>query len=371
MDERKKTIRDLEDKKRKTLETFNKLLESWGETLLSRLDREDSGRFAGELEQYRRFLKTIDVFRERTATLEAEALRLRELENELDERAKTAGEKAGELKELYSRLGESALQNDGYPDSGALLKGQTDALTARIAFLQEKLEELEEGKRTNIFSWIGGNARGALLRGRLSKTRSSLNLLYASAGEDFFTKMEREGEDEGNVLAAAIAALRQELAGLDESLASLRAERKRLRDSIGIEGNSRNFNPAKKMQELERHIAREQEQLLDLCARFGNHLYGLFADAREGGNAGEWLQPADITVLTRAREMQGEIAGHGTAIEKLEASLRIDEKQGAIDKMKRSILNHRRRIAASESAIAGLEKQIEESARHIEELMKI
>jgi hypothetical protein len=308
-------------------------------------------------------------FKERAGTLEAEASRLRELENELEEKKKTAGEKAGELKERYIRLGETALQNDGYPDYRAPQKEQANVLAARIAFLEEKLAELGEGKKTNIFSWIGGNAREALLRGRLAKTRSSLGLLYASAGEDFFAEAEREGE--GTVPAAGIAALRQELAVLDESLASLRAERGRLRDSIGVEGNSRNFSPAKKMKDLKRHIAREQEQLLDFCARFGNHLYDLFADAIEGGNAGEWLQPADKNVLAKAREMQGEIAGHGAAIAKLEASLRIDEKRNAIDKMKRSILNHRRRIAAGESAIAGLEKQIEESTRHIEELMKI
>jgi chromosome segregation ATPase len=371
MDERKKSIRELEEKKRKTLETLNSFLGSWGETLLSRLDREDSGRFAGELEQYRHALGTVAVFRDRAGTLEAEALRLRELENELDEKDKAAGEKAGELKKLYVRLGEIALQNDGLPDSGGPLKGEAEALKARIAFLEEKLRELEEGKKTNIFSWIGGNAQGALLRGRLSKTRSSLSLLYASAGEDFFAETEREGEGGENLLVSDIAALRQDIADLDESHASLRAERGRLRDSIGVEGNSRNFSPAKKMRELERHIAREQDQLLELCARFGNHLYDLFAGAIEDGNAGEWLQPADINVLARAREMRGEIAGHEAAIEKLEASLRIDEKREAIDKMKRSVLNHRRRIAASENTIAGLEKQIEESTRHIEELMKI
>jgi hypothetical protein len=371
MDERKKSIRELEEKKRKTLETLNRFLGSWGETLLSRLDGEDSGRFVGELEQYRHFLRTIAILRERAGTLEAETLRLRELKNELEGREKTTGEKAGALKELYVRLGEAALQNDDPPDSVAPLKEQADALTARIAFLEEKLEELAEGKKTNIFSWLGGNARGALLRGRLSKTRSSLGLLYASAGEDFFAETEREGEDGEHVLVSDIAALRQDLADLDEALASLRAERGRLRDSIGVEGNSRNFSSAKKMRELERHIVWEQEQLFDLCARFGNHLFDLFAGAIEGENAGEWLQPADINVLAKAREMRGEIAGHEAGIEKLEASLRIDEERNAIDKMERSILNHRRRIASSESSIAGLEKQIEESTRHIEELMKI
>ncbi|MDR1249801.1 MAG: hypothetical protein LBK63_10905 [Treponema sp.] len=367
MDERKKSIRELEEKKRKTLEALNSFLGSWGETLLSRLDQENSARFAGELGQYRQFLGTIAVYRERAGTLETDAVRLRELENELDGKDRVAGEKTGELKKLYIRLGEMILQSDEPPDSGLPLKGQADALTARIAFLEEKLRELEDGKKTNIFSWIGGNAQGALLRGRLSKTRSSLDRLYESAGENFFADPAGEGGE--NVLASDIAAARRELADLDGSLASLRTEREKLRDSIGVEGNSRNFSPAKKSRELEQLIAREQEQLFNLCARFGNLLYDLFADPMEGENA--WLQPEDKNVLAKARKMRGEIAAHEAGIEKLEASLRIDEKRDAVEKMERSILNHRRRIAASESAIAGLEKQIEEANRHIEALMKV
>ncbi|MDR3122508.1 MAG: hypothetical protein LBU16_01855 [Treponema sp.] len=371
MDQRKNSIRELEEKKRETLENLNKLLETWGETLLSRLDREDPDRFAGELGRYRHFRETIAVFKGRIQTLEHDTLRLRDLEKELAEKGAGAAEKTGALKELYIRLGEIALQHDAAFDSEASLKAQADALTARINAWQEKLGELEEGKTAGILSWIGGSAQGIVIRSRLTKNQAGLNRIYRSAGEQFFAVLERQdgGDIPAGDIPTQIRALRQELALLEESCAALRDEGGTLRESLGIGGNSRYFNPAKKIRDLEQRIAREQEQLLGHCAAFGNQLCCLHADSE--ADEGAWLQTEDKTVLEKAREMQGRIAGHEAAITELKASLQIDEERNAIDKMKKSMLSHRQRIAASESAIAGLEKQIEESNRHIGELMKI
>jgi SMC interacting uncharacterized protein involved in chromosome segregation len=369
MDERKRSIRELEEKKRETLETLVKLRESWGEAVLSRLDTENADRFAGELGQYRRFLETIAVFRGRIRTLEKDALRLREVEKDLEEKDNATAEKTGALKELYIGLGKTALQNDAAFEVDASLRAQADALAARIGARQEKLGELEEEKTAGIFSWIGGKAQGALIRSRLSKSQADLNRIYASAGEQFFAALERQGDVPAGDSPAQIRALRQELALLNESRASTLDERGALKDSLGIKGNSRNFSPAKKIRELEQRIEREQAQLLDHCAAFGNQLCGLYADSEASEDA--WLQGEDKTVLARARELQERIAGHETDIEKLKASLQIDEERDAIDKMKKSILSHRQRIAAGESAIAGLEKQIEKSNLHIEELMKL
>jgi hypothetical protein len=373
MDERKVSIRELEEKKRETREKLTRLLGSWGETLLSRLDTEDSDRFSGELGQYRHFLETIALYRGRIRTLDEDSLHLRNLEKELETADAAAAEKTGALHKLYARLGETVLRNDGAFAAEAPLKAQADDLAVRIGARQEQLGELEEGKSAGIFAWIGNNTRRALLRSRLSKDLTGLNRIYASLGEQFFASLERPGEDAGDLPAgdipAQIRALRQELALLEESRETLRDRQGTLKDSLGIEGNTRNFSAAKKIREAEQRIAREQEQLSDLCAAFGNQIYELFAD-RETGES-DWLQAEDKTILERSREMQNQIAGHEAAIEKLRASLRIDEKRNAIEKMKKSILSHRQRIAASENAIAGLEKQIEESNRHIEELMKL
>jgi hypothetical protein len=374
VEERKKTIRELEEKKRETRENLNKLRGSWGEAVLTRLDREDSDRFAGELGQYRHFLETIDGFRGRIRTLEADTPRLRGMEKALGENEKAGAEKTGALKELYIGLGKMALHNDDAFEFEGSLREQAEDLTARISAQQEKLGELEEGKGSGsgFFSWIGGNAQRALIRSRLSKNQALLNRLYAPAGEQFFAALERQGEDgEKGGVPARIRALLQELALLEESRSSLEGQRETLKKSLGIEGNSRNFNPAKAIKDQEHRIEREQEQLGELCAVFGERLYGLFAgiETGEGAENGAWLQREDTIALARIREMLDQIAGYEAETEKLRASLLIDEKRASIDKMKKSILSHRQRIANSESIIAVLEKQIEEANRNIEELM--
>jgi regulator of replication initiation timing len=373
VDERKNSIRDLEKKKRETLEDLNKLRETWGASLLSRLEAEDSDRFAGELGQRRHFLETIAAFKGRIQALEDGRLRLRDLEKELAEKDKTAAEKAGALKELYIGLGEIALQNDSAFAVEDPLKAQADSLAARIGAQQEKLAELEEGKNHSVFSWIGNNTKGALIRSRLSKSQADLSRIYGSTGEQFFAALEREGDLPAGDSPARIRALRQELSLLKKSSASLREERGMLRESLGMEGNFRNFRASKKIRETEQLIKREQEQLASLYGAFGQRLCVLFAGSETSEAAGEsaWLQGEDKNILARARQMEGQIAAYEAGIEKLRASIRIDEERNAIDKMKRSILSHRQRIAAGENAIAGLEKQIAEANRHIEELMKL
>jgi hypothetical protein len=362
----------LEKKKRETLKDLDKLRESWGAALLARLDAEDSDLFPGELGQRRHFLETIAAFQERIQALEDGSLRLQNLENDLAEKDKTAVETTKALKELYVGLGEIALGNDQALAVEESLKTQADALAARIGAQQERLAELEEGKNHGLFSWIGNNARGALIRSRLSKARSDLGRIHRSAGEQFYAALERENDISVGDIPEQIRALRQELSLLEESRLSLGEEEKSLRGSLGLEG-TRNFRAAKQIRETERLIEREQEQLANLCAAFGRRICASLADNNEGEGAGgnAWLQGEEKTILARAREMEGQLAAYDAEIEKLKASLRIDEERNAIDKMKKSILSHRQRIAASENAIAGLEKQIEAANRHIAELMKL
>jgi regulator of replication initiation timing len=362
----------LEKKKRETLEDLDKLRESWGAALLARLDAENQDLFPGELGQRRHFLETIAALRERIQALEDGSLRLQDLERDLAEKGKTAAEKTGALKELYIGLGKIALHNDQAPAAAESIRAQADTLAARIGAQQERLAELEEGKNHGIFSWIGNNTQGALIRSQLAKAQADLDRIYGSAGEQFFAALEQEGDAPVGDIPARIRALRQELSSLEESRASLQDEGKSLRESLGLEG-TRNFRVAKQIRETERLIAREQEQLANLCAAFGLRIYVRFADTKEDEDAGEsaWLQSEDKTILARAREMEGQITAYGADIEKLKASMRIDEERNAIDKMKKSILSHRQRIAVSENAIAGLEKQIEAANRNIAELMKL
>jgi hypothetical protein len=367
VDERKRTIRDLQEKKRETLENLKKLRRDWGETLLSRLEAEDSDRFADELGRRRHCLESVAAFRARIQALEDGSLRLRSLDEDLAEKKKTVAERTGTLKELYAGLGELALQNEQAPEVEDALKLQAEDLNARIGAGQERIGELEEGKIGGIFSRIGNAARGALIRSRISKDRAGLNRIYESAGEQVYAALEKQGESGAGDIPPRIKALREELSLLNEARGSLRDEMEALKDSLGIERESRNFSVAKKIRELEQSIAGEQGRLSDLYGAFGERLCGLFASGEEGEESA-WLQEEDKTALARARELEELMAGHEAAIAKLQASLRIDEEREAIGKMEGTILSHRRRIAASENAIAGLEKQIAEANRRIDEL---
>jgi hypothetical protein len=367
VDERKKSIQDLEEKKWEILEDLNKLRKNWGEILLSRLDGEDPDRFADELGRRRHFLEAIAAFRERIRALEDGSLRLRNLEKDLAENKKTAAERTGALKELYIGLGEPALQNDSALEVEASLKSQAEDLSSRIGVQQERIEEMAEGKSSGLFSRIGAAARGALIRSQLSKDRAGLNRIYESAGEQFYAALEKQGEGEAGDIPPRIKALRRDMALLEEARWSLRDEMETLKDSLGIEKNSRNFSVSKKVRELEQSIAIEEGQLSELYRAFGERLCGLFVRGEESEEA-QWLQGEDKNALAAVREMEERMAGHEAAIAKLRASLRIDEEREAIRKMEGTILNHRRRIAAGEDAIAGLEKQIAEANRRIEEL---
>jgi hypothetical protein len=375
MDERKRSIRELEEKKRETLEKLLQLQENWGKTVLSRLDAANSDRFAGELGRYRQLLAAIALIRGNIRTLEEDTLRLRDMELALEERNNGVAATTGALKELYAGLGKTALQSDGALAVDPSLRAQAEGLAARIGSRQERLGELAGGKSAGIFSWLSGAAQGTLIRAGLSKSQADLYRIYGAAGEQCFAALERQGAGEEALLGdapAQIRALRQELALREESRAAALDEWGALKESLGIGGNSRNFSPAKKIRDLEQRIEREQKQLANHCAAFGAYLCERYADsAREDPEESAWLEEDDRTALGKARELEEALAGHEAEREKLQASLQIDEERDAIDKMKTSILSHRRRIAADESAIKDLEKQIEKSNRRITELMKL
>jgi DNA repair exonuclease SbcCD ATPase subunit len=370
MDERKKTIRELEEKSRETQGTVRNLLEKLGEHLLVKLDKEETPTFSDELEEYRRILGEITASEERIRMIEADTLRLKDLEGEIGGKEKDSSVKTKELSALYVRLGEDILET-GFATA---YKEQVEALIQKIRSLEDRLRELDEGKHINIFTWIGNNTQGMVLRSLVTKSQAGLERVYIEAGEKYFTRRDRGTADNPDdpatgALLDQISGIHRKLAELGESLTGLRNERRKINDSLGAEGGSRTNGSTKKVKALERHIGHEREQLTGLYIRFG----GYFADIVENGSSeeGALLKAGNKTALEKIRILRGEIAEYEARIEKLRASLLIDEAREGIEKMERAITGHRQRIAASEDAITGLKKQIEESNRRIQELMKI
>jgi peptidoglycan hydrolase CwlO-like protein len=166
---------------------------------------------------------------------------------------------------------------------------------------------------------------------------------------------------------------RKAAAGLSAALTQLRTEQRRINDIYASDGG-----PVRKIQSLERHIAQSRQQLRDLYRRFGKQAEeaagpgeaaGEAAGAKGAADAAFPLEGDDELTLERIRKTRDIIRDYEVQTEKLKASLAIDEEQGKIARMERTIEDHRRRVKAAEEDIKGLSREIDEANARIRDLM--
>jgi hypothetical protein len=369
MDERKKTIKELEDKKRENQESVNLMLADLGETLLGRTGGEgaEENRQA-EAAEYRRLLKEIAAAEEIIRQIEANTARLKELEEDIQRKEQDNSGQNRELSAAYVRLGELILEDQAFASFTAPYQDQAGTLDAKVRSLEERLESFEDKNGTNVFAWIGKSAQTMVLRSFLSKTQDNLRRLCALAGENFFLtrlpdlevgSLEETVQGEPAVLVQKIGNQRRLSADLSAELVRLRGERRKIGDNFGLEGS-----PVKQIQGQERHIHQIREDLRTLSLDFGKAAAG----PRGQEDLAALLRPEDGTILERVAEIRGIIETIEGRIGKLRASLAIDEEKAEIGRLEKTILEYRERIAASERAITGLEGRISDSTRRIEEL---
>ncbi|MDR2020105.1 MAG: hypothetical protein LBQ14_04990 [Treponema sp.] len=392
MDERRKTIRELDGKKREDLQAIDLILEDLGKTLLLRIDGSADAREAltgtsgdpsslEDLAEYRRILKEIADSEEYIKSIEADALRLRELEEGIFRKEQHNAEDARELSQLYTRLGELLLEDPGFSDFTEPFRRQIEGLVPKIKSLENRLEELEDGNQNNVFTWIGKSAQGMVIRSFLGKNQGNLQRIYLAVGEKFSSAGSREAIANPGVLSVwgEIDGIRQRVLEQNASLNVLRNERRKIGDSFGAEGGA-----AKRTHSLERHIAHSREQLRSLYLRYGGRIaedaaaIGVIGEVVAGGAIGvlekgpaSLLTDEDRLALDKIKQLRNTIGEYDKSIEKLKASLAIDEERDEIAKMEKTIEAHRQRIAVSNEAIGELERHIEESNRRIQELMEV
>jgi hypothetical protein len=80
------------------------------------------------------------------------------------------------------------------------------------------------------------------------------------------------------------------------------------------------------------------------------------------------LREEDASVFEKTEKYTSQIAEKELAAEKINASFTIDNEMAEIEKMNKSILGQKKKIAEAEEAIAGLEKLIAGSQLKIEDL---
>jgi chromosome segregation ATPase len=356
MDDRKRTIREYEDKKREALDSIEVMLENLGASLLS-LSEQDVNSDYGRLN---RDINDSEVY---IAAIEEDIARLKAVEEDILRKDQEIAARSKDLSLLYTRLGESVLEEGDCIDAIKPYQGQAETLYSRIKSLEERLDQLEDRSDGNVFTWIGKNTQGVVLRSFLGKSRGNLQKIYAVAGEKYsqFVSAETETVSSTRSLLKEIDSLKKEAAVLSSGLASLKEERRRINDAFIPDGG-----PTKKIQVLERHIAHAREELQGVFLRYGREI--------EDADSPSSLPPMGETetqLLEDIRKNRQVIREYDREIEKLKASLAIDEEKAAIAKMEKAIKDHEGRIRAGEEAIASLTSQIRAANIRIEELTKV
>ncbi|MDR1574757.1 MAG: hypothetical protein LBS37_02020 [Treponema sp.] len=376
MDDRKKQIEELEKTKRENAAALDSLLERFGESLLSRLGEQEpdvDGAVSGEETEYRRLRK--EIADSEAAILNAEEMirRLKELEEQIELKEREDGERAKNLAGVYARLGKAlfGLAGDGaYGEYTAPSREQAEALVTKIRSLEERLTELEQKEGSNVFAWIGKGAQGLVVRSFLIKARDNLEQLYRSTGERC---SRRDNPAYGAVppeitgLLTEIEQSREAARSLSADLAKLREERRGISERFGAEGG-----PLKHIQTLKNRIASAREELRVLYRLFGARA----ASLKEAEGADRSLVDALITgddssFLDEAGRINRATEDAVVAIEKLRASIAIDDEQAKIEKYRKLIERKRDRIAEAEKDIAEFNGSIHEAEKYIVELRKL
>ncbi|GHT58795.1 hypothetical protein FACS1894109_13580 [Spirochaetia bacterium] len=365
MDERKKTIVDLESKKQEAQRSITLILEDFGESLFSRIPGREE--LSGNGEEYLALQKEIADSEGFIRLIEADNLRLKELEDEIRSKEQENIACDRDWGEACIQMGKLALKKGEFDALTDSHKRQIDALISKIDEQEEKLAALEEKTGANVFASIGRNAQGMVLRTLLAKNQQNLEKCYRALGEKLIrVDGEFPASDQEMVDAIRSAVdLKEKAAAAAAELVALRGERRKISDAFGTEGG-----PVKRIQGLEKHIAHVQGDLKQVYRQFGEAV-SFQAEVPEtelGKRIASILTDDDKPVLEKIALLRATAASYVRQIEKLKAAIAIDDEKALIEKMKKNIEDHQDKIKTAESVIAELEDRIAGSEKHIKEL---
>ena len=365
MDDRKKRIDDLVKNNQEAASALNTLLENFGEKLYSQAD--DSRAEFDDIARYKACLREIAESNATIGKIEEKNRRLRELEESIEAKEREEKEREKEIAVIYRRLGKTLLENPSYADYASLFREQADALTAKLESLENRIGELENKERSNVFSWIGKSAQSLVLRSFLSKAKESQEQLYFSAGERFNGHDSISGNDEAAAILAEVAKFKNASRASEDALAILKDEKRIILASFGIDGN-----PQKQIQGVKNHITLVKDELRALYRRFGAQAAGIDEDITPERKyfIDAMVSEEDGEIIGRAVRINQSIADNDKAILKLKASLAIDEEKSRIEKHKRSIEEKKTRIGDLQKDIENNEAAVRDCEKNIQELEK-
>jgi chromosome segregation ATPase len=367
MDERKKTIGELEKKIQEEGNSLEALLERFGETLVGRMEGDSPP--SGEappglenLEEYRRLRKEIADSEDSIETIGEQILRIKNLEEDIESREHQDAAQAKELAALYGRVGKLLLEDPAYGEFSAPWREQADTLVPKIQSLESRIAELEQKEGNNVFTWIGKSAQGVVLRSFLLKAEENLERVCRLAGEQFCS-LDNSSHPPvlGTIgeLTGQIEEFQGQTRARSEELAELRLERRRIGDSFGPGGS-----PEKQIQNLKKAISSYRDEIKALYRHTG-------AKASGGTSAESGKDEEDQEILEGIKNLKKSIRDNEGEIEKLKASLAIDEEKKQIEKLKNSIGDQKKKINQAEQEIMDFETRIADAEKNIAELEKL
>jgi chromosome segregation ATPase len=373
MDERRKTIKELELLRQETLRLNSRLLEELGESLLVRAGDTPAGEggtgfgeFAGE---YRRLCKEIRDSGEAIKAIEADTQRLKQLGETLSFKEEGLAAGKEDQNRLYTLLGERIMDDTALEELTGPFKRQLDTLGDKIRALEEQLGELEAQDPPNIFVRLSKSAKARYCHSTLEKHHAGIRRIHEALGRKFALQDHREPGEDGPAatLLAEIDRVQAQVKALEGESAEIREEQRRISAALNVQGGA-----VRRIGALEKQIDRVKKEIRSLFEKCGAAASADEAAAPDGtGGFASLMEGEDRTLLQKIGESREALGDLESRIEKLKASLAIDEERSAIARMEKSIHGRRSRIAAEEAAILDLEEQIQKAEQHIEELQRI
>ncbi|MDR0400494.1 MAG: hypothetical protein LBH51_06070 [Treponema sp.] len=360
MDERKKTIGDLELKKKESLRSLGAAYEEFGEILFGRVNGREEILGADSTEYLKLQQEIADSEGLIQATKEA-VQRLKELEGEILAKEQEHTALTAEIHDACIELGRDAVGDDAF---SVLLGGyrlQIDQIVPKLDDANARLTGIDSRGGAGFFGWIGKNTQQAMYKTLAVKHEGSLKKLYALAGEKL-AAAEDIAPPSSHALEEALRSVRglkDDAAALSQELEGMREERRRMGSLFNAEGG-----PARRIQNLEKRIARIHGELKTVYRRVGE----LAATESRGDRFSQVLQPEDSRIMETVDRNRELIDEYSREIEKLKTAIMVDNQKAEIEKMERAIEEQKRRIAAAEGRIGELNQLIEEARGRVEEL---
>jgi hypothetical protein len=363
MDDRRKSIKELDERRRENLQFRSQTLKDLGKSLVERLD--EAAFPGGEGGGYRRVKREIADSEASIQSIEAALTAIKELDEEIKVKKEEGADREDEAALLYARLGERVL-NGSFPGSeDSPHRKQMEQILSRNSALEERLQDLDE-KDGGIFSWFSKGIQSMIFNSSIKKNNKQLDRIYFHAGKQFARTAQKEpsAEDTAADDTAAEALLlrdtlakQRELAELEDAVAELEQEKRKIQNSFGFREK-----PSSRIKVLEEQNRRRVDDLGGLYLRVGE-------DAA-ADKFSEHLSGEDKVKLEQARRYRERAEENGRDIEKLEAAISVDLEKEKIAKLERARSGQKERITEGEKNLAELGRRIEEANERIKETQK-